>query len=425
MSTEKSNRGSASDWDVVVVGAGLAGMAAASTASRAGARVLVVEAHRPGGRARTVEREGFTLNMGAHALYRAGAGSKVLRSLGITPQGAPPPLHRYRAMTAGTQHLLPTSARSLLQTRAVSTRSKARLAGLLVRIPRMRPETLGHTSVADWLASCRLPAGAEAVVRALIRLGTYTADVDELSADVAVSQLQAAAGGVLYLHGGWGQLIDALARDLDVRTGSEVTGVEPAGGRVEVRTGDGVLVADHVVVAAGGPASVRRLLPADPGWGDLGPPVTAACLDLGVRRMPDPGYVLSVDEPLYVTVQSPPARQAPDGQAVVAAIRYGARSAKEDRPQLEQLVLDAGVREDEVVTSRFLANLSVAGTLPRASSGGLAGRPGVGDTGIPGVTMAGDWVGPVGLLADASLASGQAAGRMAAGIRPGSTKMVA
>jgi hypothetical protein len=77
-----------------------------------------------------------------------------------------------------------------------------------------------------------------------------------------------------------------------------------------------------------------------------------------------------------------------------------------------------------VVTSRFLANLSVTGAVPRAASGGLAGRPGVADTGTPGITMAGDWVGPVGLLADASLASGQAAGRLAVRNRPRSTKMV-
>ena len=400
-------------------------MSAAATASRAGARAIVLEAHQPGGRARTVEREGFTLNMGGHALYNAGAGTPVLRSLGITPLGAPPPLRRYRAMAGDVLHILPTGPGSLLRTGAVSPRAKVQLARLLLRVPRIEPATLGHTSVADWLASWQLRPDAEAVLRTLIRLSTYTADVEEFSADAAVSQLQAATAGVLYLHGGWRQLIDALARLVEVRTGVEVTRVEPAGSRVEVRTRDAVLVADRVVVASGGPAAVRRLLPADPGWGDLGPPLTAACLDLGVTGPPHPGYVLSLDEPLYATVQSPPARQAPDGQAVVAAIRYGARTAVEDRPQLEALVGDAGVRPDEVVTSRFLAHLSVTGAIPRAASGGLAGRPGVEDTGVPGVSMAGDWVGPVGLLADASLASGQAAGLLAVRDRPGSAKMVA
>jgi len=414
------------EWDVIVVGGGLAGMTAAASASQSGARVVVLEAHHPGGRARTVEREGFILNMGAHALYVAGPGSKVLGSLGITPEGAPPPLRRYRAATAGTQHVLPTGAGSLLRTGAVGARSKTQLAGLLVRVPRTKAETLAHTSVSEWLASCRLRPDAEAMLRALIRLGTYTADVDEFSADAAVSQLQAAArGGVLYLHGGWSRLIEALARPLEVRSGNEVTGVDAVGSEVEVRTGEGVLVADHVVVATGGPAAVRRLLPTDPGWGELGPPLTAACLDLGVNRVPDPGYVLSLDDPAYVTVQSPPARQAPEGQAVVAAIRYGARSADEDRPQLEQLVRQAGVAAGDVVTSRFLARLTVTGAIPRAANGGMAGRPSVEDTGVAGVTMAGDWVGPVGLLADAALASGRSAGLLAAGNGAGSRALVA
>ncbi len=401
-------------------------MSAAATAAQAGARVLVLEAHQPGGRARTTERDGFTFNMGAHALYTAGAGTKVLHSLGITPVGAPPPLRRYRATAAGVQHLLPTGPGSLLRSGALTARSKSQLASLLVRLPRMKPASLGRTTVAEWINSARLRPDAEAVLRTLIRLSTYTADVDGFSADAAVSQLQAAAaGGVLYLHGGWNQLITALAGTLDIRSGTEVTGLESVGDRVEVRTRDTALVADQVVVAAGGPDSVRRLLPTDPGWGDLGPPLTAACLDLGVRQVPDPGYLLSLDEPLYATVQSPPARQAPEGQAVVAAIRYGARSANEDRPQLEQFVLDAGVRADEVVTSRFLAHLRVTGALPRAATGGMAGRPGVGDTGVPGVTMAGDWVGPVGLLGDASLASGRSAGLLAVNNRPGFTRMVA
>jgi len=57
----------------------------------------------------------------------------------------------------------------------------------------------------------------------------------------------------------------------------------------------------------------------------------------------------------------------------------------------------------------------VAGTMPRAVSGGLAGRPSIGalTPELPGVFVAGDWVGPEGLLADAALASGHAAGRAA------------
>jgi hypothetical protein len=157
----------------------------------------------------------------------------------------------------------------------------------------------------------------------------------------------------------------------------------------------------------------------------LGEPLTAACLDVGVARVPSPGYVLGVDEPLYGTTQSPPARQAPDGQGMVATIRYQARSAAEDRPQLEDHLGQVGVAEEDIITSRFLARMVVSGIIPRADLGGLPGRPGVAAAGIPGVFLAGDWVGSVGLLADAALASAQDAARAALDLLPSSGTMVA
>ena len=42
---------------------------------------------------------------------------------------------------------------------------------------------------------------------------------------------------------------------------------------------------------------------------------------------------------------------------------------------------------------------------------GVDGRPGVDTLGIAGVRIAGDWVGPDGMLADAAVASGVAAAR--------------
>ncbi len=418
--------GMTTDADVIVVGAGLAGLTAATTARRAGSRVIVLEAHTPGGRARTLVREGFTFNLGAHALTRRGAGMAVLAELGVVPTGSPPPLHHYRALAGGHLHALPTGPSSLLRTGALGARSKAQLARLLGRLPRLRSHELHRTTVAGWLAGQHLRPDAESVVRALIRLSTYTVDVDEFSADAALSQLQTnSAGGVLYLHGGWSVLVDRLAHGLDVRTGVEVTGIDHRSGHLEVRSRAGTLVGDRVVVANGGPSAVRRLLPVDPGWGVLGPPVTAACLDLGVTRVPDPGYVLSLDEPVYATVQSPPARQAPAGGAVVAALRYGTRGAATDRAELESLVATAGVGAGDVVTRRFLASMTVTGVMPTAATGGLAGRPGTEDSGVPGLTIAGDWVGPVGLLADAALASGRAAGSRAGQEGPGSARVVA
>jgi phytoene dehydrogenase-like protein len=397
------------DWDVIVIGAGLAGLAAGATATRAGSAVLVLDAHVPGGRARVTATDGFVFNRGLHALYRAGAGWDVLRRLGIEPQGSSPPFGRYQALADGELHLLPMGPDSLRRTTLLGRKDAEALAAFLAGLPRLDPSRQAGASVSQWIGGAGLGPAAAAAVSALVRLATYAWDMDTFAADAAIAQLQRAARGVLYLDGGWAQLTGRLAALCQVRTGIKVTGVASAAGRVEVATGSGPLAAHAVIIAAGRPSAARRLLPADPGWGDLGPELTAACLDAGLRRVPDPGYVLGVDVPVYATVQSPPARQSPPGHAVVAAVRYGATGAKADRAALEAHLVRAGVREEDVVTSRFLARMVVAGAAPVAARGGLGGRPAVDATGLPGVYLAGDWVGSAGLLADAALASGHAA----------------
>ena len=406
--------------DVVVIGAGLAGLTAAVTAQAAGASVVVLEGQEPGGRARVTERDGFTFNLGAHALYVGGEAMDVLHRLRIRPQGSPPPLRQYRLLHEGELHLMPAGPGSLLRTTALRPRSKMALAALLARLPKLDPSALAGRSVDEWIGDLDLRDDGAAVFRALLRIGTYADDLSTFDAGAAAQQLQrAAAKGVIYLDGGWAQLIDGLRRRVDVRSGIKVRAVADAG---VVETDAGTLHARSVVVAAGPPAACAAVLPADPHWGDVGEPLYAAALDVGVRGVPSPGYVLGVDAPVYGTTQSPPARQAPEGDSVVAVLRYGTRNATDDRAQLEAWLPHLGVAPEAIVTSRFLARMAVVGAAPLARNGGLAGRPAVTATGVDGTFLAGDWVGPQGHLADAAFASGAAAGRAAA--RPASAAPV-
>ena len=91
-------------YDVVVVGGGLAGLTAGTVAAGTGARVVVLEAHQPGGRAATAERDGYRLNQGPHALYLGGPAETVLRELGVSYPGQPPtgPYYGRRGDSAGS-----------------------------------------------------------------------------------------------------------------------------------------------------------------------------------------------------------------------------------------------------------------------------------------------------------------------------------
>ena len=407
--------------DVIVVGSGLAGLTAAATAARAGARVALIEGHTRGGRARTEERDGFSLNLGPHAVYDGGPGHAVLDDLGVTLRGARPP----KAGTLGwDDHTAPLpQGIGALVSPFLGAADKARLARAMAKVARTEPAAVAHLTTAEWLEGL-LPERPRQVLATLVRVGTYSADFDLVSADVAVHQLKAAARGVTYLHGGWAQLTDALR----TAAGSGVEAVHASATAVDrdiegpfVRTDDGrVRRAGRVVVASGSPAAAATLLPggAPASWDRLGPAVTASCLDLGLRRPPEIPSWFGVDRPHYLVAHAPGADLAPTGSALVHAMRNlhhdGTTSADELRADLWTLAGRAGITHDDVVLDRYLHRMVVISASVTPAGGGLAGRPDVTDTGVDGVLVAGDWVGPSGWLADASLVSGAAAGRLAA-----------
>ena len=75
--------------DVIVVGAGFAGMATAARLQAAGLTTLVLEAHgQPGGCAGFYRRKGFSFDVGATTLVDfepGGAGHELLDTIGIEP----------------------------------------------------------------------------------------------------------------------------------------------------------------------------------------------------------------------------------------------------------------------------------------------------------------------------------------------------
>lgn len=406
--------------DVIVVGAGLAGLAAGATAARAGRRVLVLDGRSPGGRARTDERGGFLFNQGAHALYAGGHAERVLGELGIAiPPGGKPSTDTY-GRRGDLVSPLPFTASGALRSKVVSAGGKAQLGRFALGLRSVDPAPLADRSAEAWLAGLGLRDDATAVLRLLSRVASYADDLDAISADAVAGQLEGAVSkGVRYLDGGWRVLVAALQATVEaaggeVRTGDPVVAVDGVDGGASVALGDGTaLVAPAVVLATGGPAATASLLREPPRWGLVGPPATAACLDLGLRRMPDRPVLFGVDEPLYLSTHTPSADLAPAGGHVVHLMRYGAREADLDRADLWEHARIAGVQDGDVVEQRFLARMVTNHAVPVPGSG-LEGRPSVEAAGIPGVYLAGEWVGPDGLLADAALASGQAAGRIAA-----------
>ncbi len=179
--------------DVVVVGAGLTGLAAAALARRRGARVVVLDGQVRGGRGRTDLVDGFRFNRGAHALYLGGHAVRVLDELGIRPTGGPPSNDTFgrRDDLVGR---LPADARTLLSTPLLGWRGRVAVGRLLRHVARWAPGDLGHLTVGEWIDGFGMPDDAADLMHALVRVASYGHAPDRMSADLAATQIQLALG---------------------------------------------------------------------------------------------------------------------------------------------------------------------------------------------------------------------------------------
>ena len=376
--------------DVVVVGGGIAGLACGALLARRGRTVTVLEgASSAGGLARTRVQGGFCFNRGAHALYRGGAAHAVLESLGIALRGQPPTLQGV-AYHRGASHRLPTTTWTVLTTSLLSLRGRMAIAKVFAGLGAWRG---GQTSAAAWVEANAADASARAFLAAMLRLSTYCGDLEAIDAGVAVAALrQASNHGVLYLDGGWQQLVDALLavcerHGVELRTRAPVDRVDPHA--VTLRDGTRLEATD--VVLAVPPSVAARFV-------DV-PSLHAArvaCLDVALSSRPaGPAFAFDLDDPMYLSVHGDVAALGPG--TVVHTLHYGA--PEDARVRLEGL-LDRALPawRDVCVHAQFLPSITVtAGVVP---PGGR--RPGVraGE-----LWRVGDGVGDHGVLADAAFGS--------------------
>jgi len=416
------------EFDVIIVGSGLAGLTAGVAVARGGRSVLICEKGSSlGGRASTYVDAGLSFNLGPHALYQEGAGVRVLKELGIEFSGSAPESGRW-LIHQQRRFPLPRDMRSLLFNRLLGFRGGWAAARILSRLPRINAEQWIGVTVQDWLDRQTRNRAAQAFLRALIRLSTYANAPDEQCAGTAIAQLQMARGGVLYIDGGWNSLVERLAEaataaGAETRCSQRIEQVLVENDKVSgVRFADGTVCRAANVLVAAPPQTLVDLLPdietAVHRFARTTRPARAACLNVGLRRLPDSEHLfgLGVDEPTYFSVHSLAARLGPDGTALIHLARYLSPDDRPDpkqvREQLEsQLDLMQPGWRDELIAERFFPSLVVVPAIDLAGQRGRYGRPGVSVPEVTGLSVAGDWVGNEGMLADTALASGLEAAR--------------
>ncbi|MCE7928723.1 MAG: NAD(P)/FAD-dependent oxidoreductase [Chloroflexi bacterium CFX7] len=431
--------------DVAIAGGGIAGLVAANFAARAGKSVALFErASNPGGRAQTTLAGGARLNLGPHALFSGGANAAILDELGICPAETVPPEGPgnglrwlrggrpggYQALKGGRLHILPVSATTLARTGLLGLRAKVEFGRLFAAVAKADAGAVDGVSLRDWVDGLTTNAAAREAFFAVVRLSTYAGAPDLLSAGAAIRQLRL-PGGVRYLDGGWRELVEALrARAIEagavVEESAPVKDVAIEGGvATGLRLRDGRMVRAGAVVLATPPdeaAAISGLASVSESAHRL-TPMKSAVLDMVLRGLPRPRrtFALGIDTLTYLSVHSHWADLAPGSESVIHLAKYlnpGERGSAATEAELEAVLdtVQPGWR-DRVVFRRFLPNLTVAGALPTAATGGTAGRPPERVPGMSNLFLAGDWVGSEGMLADAAFASGRRAGELAASVK--------
>jgi phytoene dehydrogenase-like protein len=411
-------------FDVVVVGGGLTGLAAAAYLGRAGLSTAVVEkAKELGGRARTTEERGFSLNLGAHAVYRHGPAWGVLDELRVPLAGGIPRASGALALAITGAHALPVGFLSLLTTGLLPLGGKLELGRALASLNGIDAASLASEPASAWIERNAKTPEARGYLSAFFRVSTYTGDLDRLSAGAAISQIQLVQKhNVLYLDGGWQTLVEAMREraagaGAAILTGSGVASVElRQPGDVRVHLNDGRELDARAVVLATGPQAAAALAPKIPSlarFAEEAVPAKVATLDLALSKLPRPRTCLGLgtDRPTYVSVHSAAAKLAPEGGAVVHAMIYGpSGDARADEKEIEGALdqVQPGWQE-HVAHRRFLPSMVASNDIVSAARGGYAGRPGVAVPHAEGVFIAGDWVGQTGMLLDAALSSAKLA----------------
>jgi len=430
--------------DVIVIGSGITGLTAAIYLAQEGQNVMVLEqSSAVGGRARTAMLDGFYLNQGPHALYLSGAGTKILKEIGIKYTGNPPPSPSYLIKN---DILYPQiqGFSSILTTKLIrGLRNKIEAILFFMSLRKMDFSKYQNITLDQWLVDNIHSKDLVELIKTLCRVATYSRDSAVQSAGTALEQLQlAASAGVLYLDKGWQTIIDNLMKvaqkaKIDVVTSKRVIEIQQITGketnrhteshthnsRWEVLLSDGNSIISSKVIIAASPNVAWDLLK------NINPqyvskifnkdimPVRTACLDVALSKLPHPDkpVAFAIDEPLYLSVHSLSADLVLEkGRGeIIHVMKYlnsEISNPERDRLEMEHFldIVQPGWRE-LVIRQRYLPNMIVYNLLVTAAQGGLKGRPSTKVNDIHGLYLAGDWIGQKGLLADASFASAKQA----------------
>lgn len=301
--------------DVVIVGAGFTGLTAALQLSRAGRKVLIVEAdHAPGGLAGTFEfRDGVRIEKFYHHWFNNDLFvPRLVESLGLQDQILTLPSRTGMFYNGRIWRL--SSPLDVLRFSALSMIGRLRLGWLLFQVRKVKNwKTIEHLTIREWLE----PLCGEEVFRVVwepLIKAKFSVHADTVNAVwfwkklVLRGNTRDPKGGeqLAYFRGGFGTLAQAMADEIvrlggEIRYGVKAVCAHTVNGKVEaLETSDGRVSAHQFLFTPAFPIVANILAEASSSWiaglkrirylGNI-------CLVLELTRSLSSTYWLNVNDP--------------------------------------------------------------------------------------------------------------------------------
>ena len=388
--------------EVIVVGAGLAGLTAARTLARAGRRVRVLEASgQVGGRVRSVTQDGYTLDVGYQVLFTAYPAVRRQLDLAALDLVSILPAAVVRngtsSQTLGDPFRDPGSLLSTVTATALSLPDKLRVARLALSLGVGPAQALllgPDESTRDFLMARGFSAGALQNFFAPFFGGIFLNRDLSTSARLFRYYFRMLMGGEIAVpRAGMGRIGAQLAEGLNVSTNVRVERLVQTGRGVGVVTNLGELETEQVIVATDPPTAARLLGEASPALESVASSYLSYTSPVAID--PQPRLLLNAATGLINNAQwlgrAVPGR-APEGQELLVVSVPG--NTTSGHSALSDSELDAAVRTElsfwygDRAAGLQTLRIDRLGHAQFAQPPGFAARLPGHATGLPGVLRA-------------------------------------
>lgn len=246
------------NYDVVIVGGGLAGISAAAYLSNRGKKIALLERGVLGGRAVTLDLKGFSFNFGAHAIY--GRDTSILhtfeKELGINVNWRDFNPNKAKYDTGSELTDVPVNVKGLFRTKLLKGTGKLKFTYEIFKTILRTQKGEPHLSIGRWMEKHEIDGSVKEMMLTMASSNFFTNEPEKIPSEVYFDyyrRLFTTNKPVAYVGGGWQSLIQQFVTVIeknggDIFTKAKVESVETNMQQVtKIHSKKGIFTADNFI----------------------------------------------------------------------------------------------------------------------------------------------------------------------------------